>query len=299
MDPKSNQLYYYNTKTGASQWERPKELGATPMASGWFGRGTTDPSAVSIASLNARWMQRPARVQVQMGSKVKYNMEGNQEYNIWYVCVTRIASAAGGGLIGAPTSFRYGKYIGENWHQGKNNEPAESRCDPEKDAGYTKAKAQGRSGLFCIHFARGFCGKGSNCSYLHRLPELEDEVRIGDMHDIFGRERHRDHREDMDGVGSFDNPCRTLYVAGINKMSYKSPEEIEKSVRKHFEVWGEVCWSAGPSRLDDRELMTTLHPSGGTHQRSGKDKHCIRALPRPCSGGVRQGGDEKSGAGSE
>lgn len=30
-----------------------------------------------------------------------------------------------------------------------------------------------------------------------------------------GRERHANHRDDMDGVGSFNNPSRTLYVGGI------------------------------------------------------------------------------------
>lgn len=32
------------------------------------------------------------------------------------------------------------------------------------------------------------------------------------MHDVFGRERHRENREDMSGVGSFSKDQRTLYV---------------------------------------------------------------------------------------
>ena len=35
-----------------------------------------------------------------------------------------------------------------------------------------------------------------------------------------GRERHANHRDDMDGVGSFNNPSRTLYVGGIMVRPY-------------------------------------------------------------------------------
>jgi hypothetical protein len=34
IDPASYQVYYYNKNTGATQWERPVELGAAPMATG-------------------------------------------------------------------------------------------------------------------------------------------------------------------------------------------------------------------------------------------------------------------------
>ena len=34
IDPNSYQVYYYNKKTGVTQWERPPELGAAPMATG-------------------------------------------------------------------------------------------------------------------------------------------------------------------------------------------------------------------------------------------------------------------------
>ena len=34
IDPTSYQVYYYNKKTGATQWDRPAELGAAPMATG-------------------------------------------------------------------------------------------------------------------------------------------------------------------------------------------------------------------------------------------------------------------------
>lgn len=34
---------------------------------------------------------------------------------------------------------RYGKYIGDQWDTGRGRGPAESKCDVEKDAGWTKA----------------------------------------------------------------------------------------------------------------------------------------------------------------
>lgn len=35
IDPNSYQVYYYNKKTGVTQWERPVELGPAPMNTGW------------------------------------------------------------------------------------------------------------------------------------------------------------------------------------------------------------------------------------------------------------------------
>jgi hypothetical protein len=34
IDPSSYQIYYYNKTTGATQWERPAELGPAPHATG-------------------------------------------------------------------------------------------------------------------------------------------------------------------------------------------------------------------------------------------------------------------------
>jgi hypothetical protein len=33
--------------------------------------------------------------------------------------------------------------------------------------------------------------KGAECNYYHRIPTIEDEVKMDLTHDIFGRERHR------------------------------------------------------------------------------------------------------------
>lgn len=34
IDPTTYQVYYYNKVTGVTQWERPAELGAAPVATG-------------------------------------------------------------------------------------------------------------------------------------------------------------------------------------------------------------------------------------------------------------------------
>lgn len=32
-------MYYYNTATNETSWDRPECMGPAPYASGWFGRG--------------------------------------------------------------------------------------------------------------------------------------------------------------------------------------------------------------------------------------------------------------------
>ena len=39
LDPKTQQMYYWNTKTQQTQWERPSEMGEAPSGTGWYGRG--------------------------------------------------------------------------------------------------------------------------------------------------------------------------------------------------------------------------------------------------------------------
>eukprot|EP00949_MAST-11_sp_MAST-11-sp1_P005353 g5353.t1 len=72
------------------------------------------------------------------------------------------------------------------------------------------------------------------------------------MLDIFGRERHAEHRDDMDGAGSFQDDCRTLYVGGLKTAVYETAagagQELDKEgrrnlrkvVRKHFKEFGEI-----------------------------------------------------------
>jgi Torus domain len=65
---------------------------------------------------NALWLKRPAVKQKEHIAASKSILEGANEYNIWY-----------------------DKYLGDHWNNNKGNDPAESRCYTETDAGYTKA----------------------------------------------------------------------------------------------------------------------------------------------------------------
>lgn len=83
------------------------------------------------------------------------------------------------------------------------------------DAGYTRADKYATKKdkrYFCLHFARGACMHGSKCEFFHRIPIMEDDGMLDVMHDCFGRLRHKTHRDDMTGVGSYDDPCRTVYI---------------------------------------------------------------------------------------
>lgn len=61
--------------------------------------------------------------------------------------------------------------------------------------------------------------RGPECQFWHRIPIPGDKTEQAT--DIFGRERFRDEREDMGGVGSFEKCNRTLYVGNIGSSSSK------------------------------------------------------------------------------
>jgi hypothetical protein len=257
LDFRSRQIYYFNTVTGETSWARPVELGATPFASGWFGRGSVsggDANAAIIAN-NERWLSRPAAKQAALDPSKLQKAENNNEYNIWF-----------------------GRYIGDAWQGGMGKDPAPTRCHPERDAGWTKGTLADRAS-FCIHFAKGACAKASECTYHHVVPTAADDAATDPARDIFGRERHMSHRSDMGGVGSMISTCRTLYVGGLRRpvdMPETAAEKVaaaaaaaapppssskgggartsaaatgplpliaaawETLVRAQFEVWGEV-----------------------------------------------------------
>ena len=160
-------------------------------------------------------------------------LEGANEYNIWY-----------------------GKFLGDHWDQSLGKDAATDRCVLERDAGFTKAdgptpgieaetNAAGKSRnkrFFCLHFARGMCAKGRDCIFYHRIPTPKDDANTDELVDCFGRQRHAKHRDDMNGVGSFMKPCRTLYVAGLQKSEYAAhgTGSLEEALKKHFIEWGEI-----------------------------------------------------------
>ncbi|KAI9092615.1 hypothetical protein DFS34DRAFT_562375, partial [Phlyctochytrium arcticum] len=144
---------------------------------------------------------RPARKQVGYQWPLGFGNAGT--YNIWY-----------------------NRWTGEGRRRAA-LEKAETRCRLSRDMGYTKATT---GSAFCIHFARGCCMKGHQCTYWHRIPLPTD--RETQAHDIFGRERFREDRDDMGGVGSFERDNRTLYVGNM-----KTPQS---SMEKQFSEWGEI-----------------------------------------------------------
>ena len=219
FDDASKQLYYANGATGETRWDRPLEMGPTPHASGWFGRGAAGSKAAAGYEANdVEYLKRPARQQVDYVASKNTVLEGAYEYNLWW-----------------------GKYLGEHWGD-KTREPAETRCVLATDAGRTKADGARGAAAFCLFFARGSCGHGSNCRYFHRIPVRKDLDRLArdEQRDVFGRERHRDFRDDMTGVGALMKPCRTLYVGSLLKAEYADPMALEEALWRNFGEWGEV-----------------------------------------------------------
>ena len=58
--------------------------------------------------------------------------------------------------------------------------------------GRTKAKD---GDPICIYFAKGSCSQGPSCSFLHRVPNADDERALSNTHDIFGRDRFAEDRQ--------------------------------------------------------------------------------------------------------
>mmetsp|Transcript_22865 Transcript_22865/g.73595 ORF Transcript_22865/g.73595 Transcript_22865/m.73595 type:complete len:467 (+) Transcript_22865:3-1403(+) len=212
LDPDSRQIYYYNTETGETTWDRPAEMGPAPYSTGWFGRGSATSDATNrYVKQNERYLKRPARKQAEFDPS-KFRVEGQESYNIWYH-----------------------KYMGDIGRNDKG--PAEFRCSIEKDAGYTQADSSRERTYFCMWFAKGSCPFGHKCRYYHRLPTPVDDAALDMLHDCFGRERHAAHRDDMGGVGSFNDNSRTLYVGGLQRTPGMDLKEV---IERHFGEWGEV-----------------------------------------------------------
>ena len=160
LDPKTQQLYYWKESTNETAWDRPAAMGPAPAGTGWFGRGKGGGSKKGnrLVEADAKYRQRPAFQQIDEIDQSKMSrLEGTNEYNIWY-----------------------GKFLGEHWRRegpgGK--QAAETRCIVERDAGYTSGDraTQGQT-FFCLFYARGCCGRGQNCQFIHRIPLAVDEGR--------------------------------------------------------------------------------------------------------------------------
>lgn len=171
-------------------------------------------SSSQIASTSKTLTSKPARKQVThreveniRQSTDKANQSGIT-YNIWY-----------------------NKYSGGEYDDGKTqNVKSSTRVNIAKDAGYTRANRNGGA-FVCLFFARGYCPNGQDCTFLHMLP-----VDVPDQgHDVFGREKHGDFRDDMGGIGSIQRVNRTLYVGRIHEESndMSSRQQQQQQRQKH------------------------------------------------------------------
>ena len=175
-------------------------------------------------SPTAAELRRGARQQVRPPNleAVGY-VQGYDEYNIWY-----------------------GKYLSDRREGGRreDREKATTRCNPFTDSGWTRCDMEPPLDrpVICLYFAKGCCYLGSNCRYYHRLPTVEDDKKLDMLHDIFGRERFAAHRDDMDGVGTFSEDCRTLFVGDmkVNRVYSNAEEKTEELLRQQFGLWGPI-----------------------------------------------------------
>ncbi|KAL9974116.1 hypothetical protein ACROYT_G011117 [Oculina patagonica] len=237
-DWNSGLYYYQNVSDYRTQWEKPAEWDSIhplyiPANQYSYHGFYNEPANASNSDTNheenfkqtcadveakvERLVTRPARRQIDPEEREKLHWipEGATEYNIWY-----------------------DRWVGEHWRADKDHGPSETKCCIETDAGFTKANVYdpgGNKHYYCIYFARGCCHLGSECGYLHVIPTDKDEKRIDLAHDVFGRERHRLHKDDMGGVGTFDKECRTLYVGGLGHRA-----TLEKVLWTEFGEWGQI-----------------------------------------------------------
>ncbi|CAG9327003.1 unnamed protein product [Blepharisma stoltei] len=164
------------------------------------------------------YLKRPARKQIEKSYNKDYAYkQGDDEYNIWY-----------------------DKYFNDRGV--KERAPASTRCDPIKDIGYCKADIyEPETAYLCLHFIRGCCSEGANCRFFHHMPSLEECKKIQPIKDIFGRTRHANHRDDMQGIGCFQKESRTLYVSDIKLPPGDDPiQQVNEMLWRHFSIWGRV-----------------------------------------------------------
>ncbi|KYO01574.1 RNA-binding protein, putative [Plasmodium reichenowi] len=169
-------------------------------------------------------LKTPARLQITQEelNKIEYT-EGSEQYNIWF---------------GKYVTDRYDKSI-----KGSSTPRfvAKYKCNPTKDSGYTKAdKSYTSKQYFCIYFARGCCAYGHNCLYKHRIPNENDELEFEASVDIFGREKFNTFKDDMTGVGTFNNDCRTLFIGSIFINNINQVPIIEKILYEEFLPFGNI-----------------------------------------------------------
>eukprot|EP00117_Sycon_ciliatum_P018484 scpid69413/ scgid17074/ Pre-mRNA-splicing factor cwc2 len=211
VDPASQAVYYQDTRTQKTQWDAPYEWScAQPVA----GKVVVAPKKLPARCLDFSHRQARCQVDPEEAKKTHFRPEGAGEFNIWY-----------------------GRYVGEMWNEHHNEGPSPYRCDARKDSGFTKATLEGSGArFFCVFFAKGCCHLGPECGYLHRVPRDEDARHIDQAHDVFGRDRHRQHNTTMSGVGSIEKDCKTLYAGNLHCRRTGTEDEL----KEEFGEWGEI-----------------------------------------------------------
>ena len=181
-----------------------------------------DPPMVSFGTQSKHWpppeflRRRPARKQVEEYTK-RGVIEDMGNYNIWY-----------------------GKYESVQGKRGEargKGEQAETRCHLATDVGRTRGD-DNPGAFICYLFAQGRCHLGSECSYLHRVPDDEFDARLDTAKDCFGRTRHGSDSDNMGGVGNFNRESTTLYAGGLK---VRSSDDLELRVRDNFGEFGELA----------------------------------------------------------
>ena len=162
----------------------------------------------------------PARRQVSRAVTDQMNRQHDMlMYNIWEDTVNR----RGGG------PRERGKIIASDY-----------TCHPSRDSGWTRGEKAGTR-FICLYFARGLCHHGSDCGYVHRVPDVSFELyhRTQPQYDIFGRERSLEVEGGQKGVGSMSRDCTTLYVY-LGALASLDDGRVSDMLRKDFGAWGEV-----------------------------------------------------------
>ena len=222
--------YFYDPQSKITSWELPIWAKSVPGPVG------DDSEMVDLIRPNEKhakyshllrpsdWLEgqnykkRPARKQIEKPYIKEFAYkQGDEEYNIWF-----------------------DKYL--NDYIVRQRTPASTRCDPEKDIGYSKADLfEPETSYWCLHFVRGCCAEGANCSFFHHMPSLAECKKIAPIKDIFGRSRHATQREDMGGIGCFQKECKTLVVGDLKIPPGTDPvEQLNEMLWRHFSLWGRL-----------------------------------------------------------
>ena len=118
---------------------------------------------------------------------------------------------------------------------------AKTRLDLTRDRGGPTRGSLARALTFCIYWCHGHCLRNEKCHYKHSIPTETDEAELEVRSDIFGRERHGTHRDDLGGVGSFTDECRTLFIGGLPARATGKAGLLRTALQQQFGAWGTIA----------------------------------------------------------